>query len=335
MAAAGRRGGTVRDMWRDLFEYCQRQHGPVHVGVAAALSGFSVASVRARAEREAWWRPYRDVVAPPGTPRSGGYWALAAVARARGGDPDAPKAAALTRWSAAAVYGVHRSWPSAVEVLVPFVREPTAENRYRPVRSRCFDDTRLRTIGELALPVVAPAALVRDLARIATAPRLTTLMIDLVQRRHLRLDDVRSDLLEHPRYPGRRKVLEALTRLEGAGRTDSTPELDVRERLVAEGIPLDVGQIEVLCRDGVTIHLDLGIAGIRFAIEVDSMLAHATRSQLRTDVRRSNQLARLPEDWRVLRMTVEDLDEGWDEFLALVRDVVTQQSRRHLGRDRP
>lgn len=322
-------------MWRDLFEHCQRRHGPVHVGVAAALSGVSVEAVRARAEREGWWQPYRDVVAPPGTPRSGGYWALAAIARARGGDADAARPAALTRWSAAAAYGVHRSWPSAVEVLVPFGREPTCDPRYRPVRSRCFDESQQRVVGDLSLPAVAPAALVRDLARITTARRLTNLVIDLVQRRHLRLDDLRADLLDHPRYPGRRKVVAALEQLEDAGRTDSAPELDVRRRLLAEGVPIDVGQVEVVCRDGVTIHLDLGIASIRFAIEFDSMLAHSTRSQLRTDVRRSNQLARLPDDWRVLRMTVEDLDEGWDAFLALVREVVAEQARRHLGRDWP
>ena len=104
---------------------------------------------------------------------------------------------------------------------------------------------------------------------------------------------------------------------------------------LAEGIPLDVGQIEVVCRDGITIHLDLGIAGIRFAIEFDSMLAHSTRSPLRRDVRRSNQLARLPDGWRVLRMTAEDLGAGWHGFVALVREVVAEQSRRHLGLDWP
>src|SRR5690606_18413134 len=102
----------------DLFEHCQQQHGPVHVGVAAALSGVSVAAVRGRAEREGWWRPYGDVVAPPGTPQSGEYWALAAVARARGGNLEAPRPAALARWSAAAAYGVNKAWPTAVEVMV-------------------------------------------------------------------------------------------------------------------------------------------------------------------------------------------------------------------------
>ena len=322
-------------MWRDFFEYSQQVHGPVHVGVAATLAGVSVAAIRARAGREGWWCPYSDVVAPPATPRSGAYWALAALARARGGNPESPRPAALTRWSAATAYDVNGRWPTQVEVMVPFGREPCTEARYRPVRSRCFDAAQLRTVGDLAIPVIAPVALVRDLARIASAARVTNLVIDLVQRRHLRLEDLAADLGAHPRYPGRRKVVAALARLQEAGRADSRPELEVRERLLAAGVPLDAGQVAVVCRDGVTIHLDLGIAGIRFAIEFDSMLAHSTRSQLRKDVRRTNQLARLPDDWRVLRMTVEDLDEGWEAFVTLVREVVAEQARRHLGRAWP
>lgn len=322
-------------MWADLFDLCLRRHGPVHVGVAADVSGFRVATIRDRAEREHWWVPYRDVIAPPGTPRTPEYWALAAVARAAGRCDESPLPAALTRWSAASAYGVHRGWPSAVEVAVTGHRSPARDSRFAPVRSRWFDAEAVRRIGPLALPVVSAPWLVRDLARIASTEAVVSTVIDLVQQRHLTLEGLARDLESHPRFPGRRKVEAALSRLQDAGRTDSVPELEVRERLLAEGVPLDAGQVTVVCRDGVTIHLDLGIVAIRFAIEFDSMLAHSTRSQLRKDVVRSNQLARLPDDWRVLRMTTEDLGPGWDAFVALVRELVAEQSRRHLGVDWP
>lgn len=322
-------------MWADLFEHCRRTHGPVQVRVAACVAGLNVATVRDRARREGWWMPYHDVVAPPGTPRTSTYWGLAAVARAAGPMHDAPLPAALARWSAASAYGVHRGWPTAVEVAVAGDRSPARDSRFAPIRARSFDPAAIRHVGPLALPVVDAPWLVRDLARVASTEKIVALVIDLVQRRHLTLEKLAADLDAHPRFPGRRRVLVALERLEGAGRVDSAPELEVRERLLAEGIPLDVGQIEVVCRDGVSIHLDLGIAGVRFGIEFDSMLAHATRSQLRNDVRRSNELARLPDGWRVLRMTAEDLGGGWDGFVGLVREVVADQSRRHLGTDWP
>ena len=85
------------------------------------------------------------------------------------------------------------------------------------------------------------------------------------------------------------------------------------------------------CLDGRSLHLDLGIAAIRFGIDADSMLAHATRDQLRADVRRSNQLARVDDDWRVLRATWDDLHAGWEDLVAVVREVVSAQARRHLG----
>jgi hypothetical protein len=62
-----------------------------------------------------------------------------------------------------------------------------------------------------------------------------------------------------------------------------------------------------------------------------SMRAHATRRQLLTDVRRGNQLARVHDDWRVVQATWEDLGAGWDDFVALVREVLSAQCQRHLG----
>ncbi|MBS3940658.1 MAG: hypothetical protein KG028_06830 [Actinobacteria bacterium] len=315
-------------MWADLFAYCQTVHGPVHVGVAASVSGFRGATVRARAQREGWWLPYPSVVAPPGTPRSAGYQALAALARAGGPLPDAPSPAALIRWSALAAYGVGRAWPTAVEVAVSADRAPCRDGRFRPVRCRAFDDEAIRRVGDLDLPVVAATWLVRDLAGHVTAQRLTKIVIDLAQRRHLDLDALEGDLERHPRYPGRGNVVGALHRLQAAGRTDSPPELEARERLVAAGIPLDRGQVQVVCTDGHTMHFDLGSALLRLGIECDSMGFHATRRQLRNDVRRSNELALLPDGWRFVRMTVEDLGDGWPAFVALVREVMADQARR-------
>lgn len=316
-------------MWKDLFEHALAVGGPVHVHVAAEIASLTPTAIRARARREGWWQPYRDVVAPPGTAITSLTWALAALARVRGPSRKTPRAAALTRWSAAALHGVHSGWPTRVEVVVPVDRAPECGRRLHVVRSRTFDASAVTEVDGAA--VVPPVWLVRSLGPIADVQRLTDLVVDLVQQRQMTLDELAAEHERHRRYPGRGRVTEVLERLDATGRVDSRIELDVRDRLTGVGIPLDRGQVEVPCHDGVPIHLDLGVAAAKFGIDVQSMLAHATRQQLLTDVRRANQLARVEDDWRVIQATWEDLDEGWHAFVALVREVLSAQSLRHLG----
>lgn len=317
-------------MWSDLFRHCRDRGGPVHVRAAAAVTGITSSRIRARARREGWWQPYRDVTAPPGTPVDGVRWGRAALARCTGPDPDAPRPVALARWSGLAALGLRGTWPTAVQVVVPTTRAPRPGRRLEVVRWHGLDVARDAQQVD-GLEVLRPPALVRSLSPVADVDVLTAVLIDLVQKRLTTLDEVADDLAANPLTPGRRRVETALARLGAAGRTDSPPELQMRERLTAAGIPLDVGQVAVPCRDGVSIHLDLGIAAICFGIDLESMLAHSHRTQLRHDVRRSNQVTRLDDDWRVLRATVEDLDAGFAAFADAVREVVAAQSRRHLG----
>lgn len=321
-------GANLPGMWKNLFDHCADTGGPVHVHVAASLAECVPATVRARARREGWWQPYRDVVAPPGVPVDGRTWALAAIARVAGPSLEHPRPGALARWSAAMAHGVGPGWPTRVQVTVPIGRELDAGPRLEVVRSRGYDPEATEVLDD-KLTVLRPPALVRSLAAVADVATLTDLVVDLVQQRLTTLEEVVADHDRHPCYPNRARVTEVLDRLTAAGRTDSGLELRLRERLVAGGVPLDPGQIQVPCRDGRCIHLDLGIERIRFGIDAVSMRAHSTRSHLRVDARRSNQLAAVDDDWRVLQATWEDLRD--DRFMGLVRDVVSAQSMRHLG----
>jgi hypothetical protein len=180
-------------------------------------------------------------------------------------------------------------------------------------------------------PVATGPRLVRDLAPVVELDHLRNVVVDLVQRRITSIEDIRDQLPRWPRFPGRPRMRTVLDQLSGAGRTDAGLEYRIRAGLRDEGIPLDRGQVAVALVGGGTIHLDLGIAAIRFGIEAESMLAHSERRQLLVDVQRSNALARLDDDWRVLRCTWEVLGAGWSAFAAEVREVVAAQSRRHLG----
>jgi hypothetical protein len=323
----GEAGGMT---WRrDLGHLCRALGGPVHVGVAAQRLDVPPRRIRDMASREGWRRPYADVIAPPGTPDTARTRAAAALAQVRGPDITAPRVCALGRWSGAALLGVGPGAPSRVQVLVPDSRRPRSRGGPETIRCRGFGPEAIMTYDGLL--VARPAWLVRSAAAVAEVPLLTDLVIDLVQRRQLDLAALRA---EHDRwggYPGRGRVGDVLARLESAGRTDASIELVTRERLGRDGVALDRGQVAVPCADGVTVHLDLGIAVIRFGIELDSMLAHSTREQLRADVRRSNSLASARDDWRIVRATWEDIDRGWPQFLARVRRTIAEQSQRHLG----
>jgi hypothetical protein len=159
---------------------------------------------------------------------------------------------------------------------------------------------------------------------------LRSAVIDLVQQRRTTLEELWSQH-DRGRFPGRALLRRVLEEVDAAERTDSPLELRVRDGLIGEGIPLDRGRVPIPLRGGARIHLDLGIAAIRFGIEVDSMGAHSRRGQVTKDAQRANALARVDEDWRVLHATWEILERSWGRFTDEVREVVAAQSRRHLG----
>lgn len=303
------------DAWRHL-----RWHGGVdRITEVAAAGGLAPSTVRRRADREGWPQPFPGVVAHPGAPLDSHLWARAALAYL--GPP-----AALTRWSALHHLGVWRSPPSRVQVLVPVARRGDLPGRLEVVRTRTWSAAEL---GEGTPTCASPVRVVCDLAAVTDVATLRDRTIDLVQRRHLALGDLQDRVVDGPRFVGRGRVREVLAQLDAAGRTDAPIELQVRRRLARAGVHLDRGQVPVPCIDGRVRHLDLGIARLRFGIEVDSMLAHSTRPQLEADVRRTNGLALAEAPWRVLRVTWRDLDDDrWDDVVTMVREALALQRQR-------
>lgn len=313
--------------WRGLLDEGRRAGGVLHLATAAERHGLALATVQDRVQRESWWRPFPGVIALPGVAPDAQAWSRAAcLFVSKGGDG---ALLAVTRHSALHHYGLAKAAPTRVQVVVPQGRGVGSRPRLEVIRSRDLQSQDITTRRGLA--VVTGPRLVRDLAPVVAIDHLRDVVIDLVQQRLTSLEDLRQQQGRWPRFPGRCRVRTVLDQLAGAGRTDAGLEYRIRDGLVAEGVPLDRGQVAVALVDGGRIHLDLGIAAIRFGIEADSMLAHSERQQLQCDVRRTNALVRVAEDWRVLRATWEVLGEGWSDFVADVREVVAAQARRHLG----
>ena len=244
---------------------------------------------------------------------------------------------AVTRASALYLLGLAASAPTKVDLVVPGWRYVKPDPRLVVTRSAHLtaDDITIRA----HIPLVTSAPLLRDLAAVRDVDRLRLDAIELLRRQDVTLDDIEVVLAHGSSFPGSGRLRRVVQELRSVGRVDSALEYRVRQRFRAAGIELDRGQVHVPAPSGGSgdwaMHLDLGIASIRFGIEVDSFAHHSSPDALRRDAERANRLALLPEDWRVLHLTWWDLRKRWPAFLAMTRAVIAAQAARHLGRPWP
>ncbi len=323
------RCATLRTMgWERVVAASMAAGGPVHVRAVVALAGMQPRSVLRRADRDGWLRPFPLVIALPGTRMDGRAWALAAVLHATGQREDpVTDLAALTRSSALALLGIQRSFPSRTDVAIHGARVLESHPRLLVVRSRLLTPDDVRLID--GVPVVVGPALLRHLAAVRDRDGLRRATIDLAHAGFVDLQALPAYLAAHPGFPGRQTLRQVADDLLGAGRTDSPFELEVRERLSDEGILMDRGQVPLPGPQ--RLHLDLGILAIRFGIELHGFGFHAQRRDLERDAARTNAIAMLDDDWRVLHATWSVLAEGWEAFVEQVRSAIAAQSQRHLG----
>lgn len=318
----------------DLIAALTAAGGIARVDHLAAVTGLTRRTVRTCAHRSGWWVPYPSVVALPGIEFTGpGARARAAVLHARGrsGDPQRD-IAALTRRSALHHLGIARSAPSRVEVVLPITRSVAAQPRLLLTRSRHLRAEELVPVR--GVDVLRGDALLRDLAAVRDLQRLRADAISLQHAGYLDVTALRGMYERCGRFPGRGAVARVLRDLEQTGRVDSPLEYDVRARLARDGVPLDQGQVAVPVDDALSwpLNVDLGIAAIRFGIEVDSVAHHSAPEDLRRDAERRNRIAMVLDDWRILHVTYDDLAEDrWARFADRVRAVITSQARRYLG----
>jgi hypothetical protein len=312
--------------WTTVITTATASHGVIHVRDAARIGGLREDSARRRARAEGWSRPFPSVLVVPGLvvdPRRLAVAAATAFSHGGNGKPETP--VALARSTALAFLGMQRSFPTTVELLVPRGRAPAAHPRVAIARSRLFvtDD-----IGKVhGVPVLRGPALARDLAAVRDQAALRSVLVDLRVAGHLDLAELEHGMKVWPRFPGKPVLRGALSDLLTAGRTDSPLEYRVRTGLVDASIPLDPGQVAV---PGTSLHLDLGIAAIRFGIEVDSMAYHSSRTDLERDAQRKNAVASAGAEWAVLHATWQTVEQRWSRFVEQVRAVVATQAQRHL-----
>lgn len=108
-----------------------------------------------------------------------------------------------------------------------------------------------------------------------------------------------------PARRGSRRFAQTLEQLGGDAPVDSHVELELLDALRRRGLPVDT-QVPVAATFGV-LHLDLGIAAVRWGVELDIHPEHRSKEGLHRDAGRRWQTN--SADWQVEQVTELDLAE--------------------------
>lgn len=126
---------------------------------------------------------------------------------------------------------------------------------------------------------------------------------------------LRQALREVGRFKGVRLARASLPRIRAG--SDSPPETFLRLALVDAGLPEPQLQVRVDPDDRHTPSADLGYRQWRIAIQYDGA-HHRTKEQQARDARRDAWFQ--AHGWMVIRVTVEDLQDGFRRVISAVRD---------------
>ncbi len=226
--------------------------------------------------------------------------------------------AALSHWSAAALWGLWTPMPEMVEVTVndaPAAVNPGVKvHRSRILESR---DVRIRH----GLPVVSPARVLLDIAPTATARQLELAFDRAIVDRIMRSADV-ADVLKRAGGHRGRKRLAALLQRELGGSTMTRSEAEERLLALIRSAKLPNPRVNARLAG---YELDFFWPDAHFAVEVDGFQFHSSHGAFERDHSKDNDLRRLHIE--VMRVTWRAIV---NEPYAVVSGVAQQLARRGL-----
>jgi hypothetical protein len=129
------------------------------------------------------------------------------------------------------------------------------------------------------------------------------------------------------RYRGRRgsrAVFRALERVRSG--VDSRMETRMRLLLEDSGIRnLVVGPAVLVDDEHAVLHPDLAIVSLRLCFEYEGDGHRTSKRQFRSDIRRRERIE--AAGWRVVRVTLDDIFAGPEDFLARVHRIIDARIR--------
>ena len=227
--------------------------------------------------------------------------------------------AALSHWSAAALWGLWTPAPSKIEVTVD--RDaPAAKNPGVHVhRSRILESKDLRIRS--GLPVTSPARTLLDIAVSATDRQLEIAFDRGLVERILRPAHVADVLKRAGGHRGRARLATLLAmELDGSTMTRSDDEERMLALIRKAGLPAP--KVNFPWK---TWKLDFYWPEARFVVEVDTYGFHGSRYRFERDRRKDNALRRVDiEVMRIVRREITGRSHG------LIADITRTLTRRGL-----
>ncbi len=189
--------------------------------------------------------------------------------------------------------------------------------RFRQTTQLRADDRRIRPDG---IVVASWKRLAFDLAADLLPLDHRSVVHQLLDRRCLVADELLAvgERLCHPARRGTTTFRLSLLEL-GQGSHDSHPEVLLGDALLRRGIPVEP-QLAVERADGIAVHLDLGVAGAKWGVEVDVHPEHRSVDGHRRDARRIRSLH--DGAWQiepVAELDLTDVEALADELARLYR----------------
>ncbi|MGZ4299826.1 MAG: DUF559 domain-containing protein [Solirubrobacteraceae bacterium] len=223
--------------------------------------------------------------------------------------------AALSHWSAAALWGLSAPPPQEIDVIVSD-GAPASNPGVRVHRSRILEARDVRIRAEL--PVTSPARTLLDIAPLSTERQLELAFDRGIVERVLRPDHIADVLARAGGHRGRARLARLLDRqLSGTSMTRSEAEERVLEMIRAARLPEPRLNTRVAGYE-----LDFFWPDRRFALEVDGFRFHSGRGAFERDRRKDQDLRRVHIDvmrvtWRQIEMEPYAVVAALAEALAL------------------
>lgn len=221
--------------------------------------------------------------------------------------------AVLTGASALWAYGILRSEPDEVTILV-------ASNRWlrvpEGVRVRYTDDAAaLRSISAHGLPCTRAARAIGDHAQRASTTELCRVVAEAIQQRRCTLQHVADELDRRQRFPGCGRLRAVVEQLRGELNHSASERL-ARRLLRDASVRVPARPGPVILHDRPVAEIDLPFYDVSYGVEIDGP-PHLLREQAARDTVRDRMLGR-ECDWTIERFFWFELEEHPKRFVHAV-----------------
>jgi len=249
-------------MDREISQWAARQHGNITRAQLVAI-GVGDAGIAHRVRTGRLFPVYRGVYSVGRPPKTKLEWAAAAVLACG-------PSAALSHFSALALWGFVKDWPRTVEVTVPGDRRPTGITVHRSTA------TRRDLTTNYGIRVTTPARTLLDCAPHMTEKALTRAVNEALLSNRLKRSALEEVIARHPHHPGTRRLTRFVHTDDGPTRSEFEDEfLAFCERF---GLPRPI----MGARVG-PYTVDALFAQERVIVELDGYRFHSSRDSFESD----------------------------------------------------